>query len=59
MPSCRFSRPRCNQESTARTRTDVPAENFFAGYGILFVFVILIGVIALLVAGDRVRLPLK
>jgi hypothetical protein len=39
--------------------TDVPAENFFAGYGILFVFVILIGVIALLVAGDRVRLPLK
>jgi hypothetical protein len=39
--------------------TDVPAENFFAGYGIIFVFVVLIGVIALLIAGDRLKLPLK
>lgn len=36
-----------------------PTESLFAGYGIIFVFVILIGVIALLVAGDRLKLPLK
>jgi uncharacterized membrane protein required for colicin V production len=39
--------------------TDVPAENFFTGYGIIFVFVILIAVVALLIAGDRLKLPLK
>lgn len=39
--------------------TEVPTENFFAGYGILFVFIVLIGVIALLIAGDRLKLPLK
>lgn len=38
---------------------EVPTDSFFAGYGIIFIFVILIGVIALLVAGDRLKLPLK
>jgi uncharacterized membrane protein required for colicin V production len=38
---------------------DVPAQSFFAGYGIIFVFVVVIGVVALLVAGDRIKLPLK
>jgi uncharacterized membrane protein required for colicin V production len=38
---------------------DLPAKSFFAGYGIIFVFVLVIGVIALLVAGDRIKLPLK
>jgi len=38
---------------------DVPTENFFAGYGIIFVFVVMIGVVALLVAGDKFKLPLK
>jgi hypothetical protein len=38
---------------------DVPTENFFAGYGIIFVFIVLIGVVALLIAGDRLKLPLK
>jgi hypothetical protein len=39
--------------------TNVPAESFLAGYGIIFVFVVLVGVIALLIAGDRLKLPLK
>ena len=39
--------------------TDVPAGSFFAGYGVIFLFVLLIGVIALLIAGDRLKLPLK
>lgn len=38
---------------------DVPAQSFFTGYGIIFVFVVVIGVVALLVAGDRLKLPLK
>lgn len=38
---------------------DVPTANFFAGYGIIFVFVVLVAVIALLIAGDRLRLPLR
>ena len=39
--------------------TDVPTSNVFAGYGIIFVFIVVIGVVALLVAGDRLKLPLK
>ena len=39
--------------------TDVPMSNIFAGYGIVFVFIVVIGVVALLVAGDRLKLPLK
>jgi uncharacterized membrane protein required for colicin V production len=38
---------------------NMPTESFFAGYGIIFVFVVMIGVVALLVAGDRLKLPLK
>ena len=41
------------------TMTEVPATNIFAGPGIVFMFVVLIGVIALLIAGDKLRLPLK
>lgn len=39
--------------------TNVPAQSIFAGYGIIFVFLVVIGVVALLVAGDRIKLPLK
>ena len=39
--------------------TDVPTDNFFAGYGIIFILVVLVGVIALMIAGDRLKLPLK
>jgi hypothetical protein len=39
--------------------TGVPTSNFFAGSGIIFIFVVVIGVVALLVAGDKLRLPLK
>jgi hypothetical protein len=39
--------------------TEVPTSSIFAGYGIIFVFIVLIDVVALLVAGDRLRLPLK
>jgi hypothetical protein len=39
--------------------TDVPMNNIFAGYGIIFVFIVVIGVVALLIAGDRLKLPLK
>jgi hypothetical protein len=39
--------------------TAVPAQSFFSGYGIIFVFLVVIGVVALLVAGDRIKLPLK
>ena len=39
--------------------TDVPTDNFFAGYGIVFILVVLVGVIALMIAGDRLRLPLR
>jgi hypothetical protein len=38
---------------------NVPTSNFFAGSGIIFIFVVVIGVVALLVAGDRLKLPLK
>jgi hypothetical protein len=38
---------------------EVPTSNFFAGTGIIFVFIVVIGVVALLVAGDRLKLPLK
>lgn len=39
--------------------TDVPTDNFFAGYGIIFILVVLVGVIALMIAGDRLKLPLR
>jgi hypothetical protein len=39
--------------------TEVPPSNMFAGPSIIFIFVVLIGVIALLIAGDRLKLPLK
>jgi hypothetical protein len=39
--------------------TDVPTDNFFAGYGIIFILIVLVGVIALMIAGDRLKLPLK
>jgi hypothetical protein len=39
--------------------SSVPTGNFFAGSGIIFVFIVVIGVVALLVAGDRLKLPLK
>ena len=39
--------------------TDVPTDNLFAGSGIIFIFIVVIAVIALLVAGDRFKLPLK
>jgi hypothetical protein len=39
--------------------TGVPTSNFFAGSGIVFIFVVVIGIVALLVAGDKLRLPLK
>lgn len=38
---------------------NVPTSNFFAGSGIIFIFVVVVGVVALLVAGDRLKLPLK
>ncbi len=39
--------------------TDVPTDNFFAGYGIIFILVVLVAVIALMIAGDKLKLPLK
>jgi len=39
--------------------TNVPAQTLFGGYGIIFVLLVVIGVVALLVAGDRIKLPLK
>ena len=39
--------------------TRLPMGNFFAGTGIIFVFIVVIGVVALLVAGDKLKLPLK
>lgn len=41
------------------TVTQVPTGNFFAGAGIIFILIVVIGVFALLVAGDRMKLPLK
>jgi hypothetical protein len=41
------------------TVTEMPTTSVFAGTGIIFVFIVLIGVIALLIAGDRLKLPLK
>jgi hypothetical protein len=38
---------------------NVPAGDFAGGYGIVFVLVILVAVIALLIAGDRLRWPLQ
>ncbi|MBN1937590.1 MAG: hypothetical protein JW934_23235 [Anaerolineae bacterium] len=39
--------------------TDVPTDNFFAGYGIIFILIVLVAVIALMIAGDKLKLPLK
>lgn len=39
--------------------TSVPSGSLFAGTGIIFIFIVVIGVVALLVAGDRLKLPLK
>jgi hypothetical protein len=39
--------------------TEVPTSNFFTGSGLIFIFIVVIGVIALMVAGDRLKLPLK
>lgn len=38
---------------------NVPAGDLAGGYGIVFVLVILVAVIALLIAGDRLRWPLR
>jgi hypothetical protein len=38
--------------------TNVPADSFVSGYGIIFVLVLLIAVIGLLIAADRFKLPL-
>jgi len=46
-------------DQLAITLTQVPTGSFFAGPSIVFTFVVLIGVIALLIAGDRLKLPLK
>jgi hypothetical protein len=39
--------------------TNVPADSFVSGYGIIFVLILLIAVVGLLIAGDRLKLPLK
>jgi len=39
--------------------TNVPADSFVSGYGIIFVLIVLIAVVGLLIAGDRFKLPLK
>jgi hypothetical protein len=39
--------------------TEMPASSVLAGPGIIFIFIVLIAVIALLIAGDRLKLPLK
>jgi hypothetical protein len=39
--------------------TNVPAESFVSGYGIVFVLILLVAVVGLLIAGDRFKLPLK
>lgn len=39
--------------------TNVPTSNFMAGPAVIFIFVVVIGVVALFVAGDRLKLPLK
>jgi hypothetical protein len=39
--------------------TNVPAASFISGYGIIFVLVILVAVVGLLIAGDRLNLPLS
>jgi uncharacterized membrane protein required for colicin V production len=39
--------------------TEVPTTNFFTGSGLIFIFIVVVGVIALMVAGDRLKLPLK
>jgi hypothetical protein len=39
--------------------TAVPTGSPFAGAGLIFIFIVVIGVVALLVAGDRLKLPLK
>lgn len=38
--------------------TNVPADSFVSGYGIIFVLILLIAVIGLLIAADRFKLPL-
>ena len=39
--------------------TNVPADSFVTGYGIVFVLILLIAVVGLLIAGDRFKLPLN
>lgn len=39
--------------------TEVPTSNFLTGSGVIFIFIVVVGVIALMVAGDRLKLPLK
>jgi hypothetical protein len=39
--------------------TEVPTSNFFTGSGLIFILIVVIGVVALMVAGDRLKLPLK
>lgn len=39
--------------------TGVPTSSFLMGSGIIFILIVVIGVIALMVAGDRLKLPLK
>jgi hypothetical protein len=39
--------------------TEVPTSNFFTGSGLVFILIVVIGVVALMVAGDRLKLPLK
>jgi hypothetical protein len=39
--------------------TDVPTSNFFTGSGLIFIFIVVVGIVALMIAGDRLKLPLK
>jgi hypothetical protein len=39
--------------------TNVPAGSFVSGYGIVFVLILLIAVVGLLIAADKLKLPLK
>jgi hypothetical protein len=39
--------------------TNVPADSFVSGYGIVFVLVLLIAVVGLLIAADKLKIPLK
>lgn len=48
-----------SSDQLAIQMTDVPTDNFFAGYGIIFILIVLVAVIALMIAGDKLKLPLK